>query len=466
MVKNLKKDLDYAVKDGVAHSAMMGMGENYLSPYAIALGANDVQVGLLTSIPQLLGSFSQLFSTKITEKIGSRKKMVLIFTLIQTLLWFPIGLLMFSSYQVIWNLILLVTVYWISATIVIPAWTSWVGDLVPVKSKGKFFGKRRTYSGISLFVSLTIAGMILFISSKFRPLLGFGIIFTIAFVSKFISWNYLRKMKEPAFHVYDENKFTFFEFVKRMPKTNFGKFVIFFTLMTFSVNIAAPYFSVYMLKDMGLNYFTYTAILSVSKITSFIFIGIWGKYSDFFGNRKIMALTGSILFLLPALWALSTNVIYLISVQILSGFLWSGFNISTFNFIFDVVSPSKRVRCVSYLNVLNGLAIFLGASLGSLLMSFSTPFWSSFILVLIFSALGRVIVSQIMLPKIKEVKWVDGRGERKLLISVMSDVSEGLKYPISFLSNRRLIVKRRSERVIEEIRKFIEKVLGKRHKYE
>jgi len=466
MTKKKSRSLDYAVKDGVAHSAMMGMGENYLSPYAIELGASDMQIGFLSSIPKLLGSLSQLFSSKITEKIGSRKTMVLLFGLFQSLIWIPIAFLAFSNFSVIWTLILLATVYWVSGSIIVPAWTSWIGDLVPEKTKGKFFGKRRTYTGLSFFISLSLAGLILYISDLYNPFIGFTIIFTIAFISKLISWIYLKRMEEPKFHVPEESKFSFIDFIKRMPRTNFGKFVIFLSLMTFSVNIASPYFSLYMLKHIGLDYLDYTIVSSTSNIINFIFIGIWGKYSDFFGNKRVMSLTGSFIFLIPILWSLSTSVVYLVFVQTISGFLWSGFNIATFNFIFDTVSPSKRVRAVSYYNVLNGIAIFIGTSLGGWLLTFQTPFWSSFILLLIVSSIGRFLAARIMLPRIKEVKWVQGRRDRKLLVGVMSEVFEGLKSPVIFLSNRRLIIKRRSEEVLNRLKKFIEKALGKRNKYE
>jgi len=464
-MKKTKKNLDYANKRGISNNVMVGAGEHYLSPYAIALGATDVQVGLMTSIPKLLASFSQLFSTKITEEIGSRRKMVLIFSLIQMLIWIPIGLLIFSGYNAVLNLIFFATVYWISASIVLPAWNSWLGDLVPDRIKGRFFGRRRMLTGLSLFLSMSIAGVTLYISSKYHPLLGFGIIFSIVFISKLISWSYLRKMKEPAFHIYEESKFSFLDFIKKMPKTNFGKFVIFLTLMTFSVSIASPYFSVYMLKDLGLNYLTYTIIISAAQISNFIFILIWGRYSDFFGNKKIMTVTGYLIFILPLLWIFSTNIFYLIGVQVFAGFLWSGFNISTFNFIFDTVSPSKRVRCVSYYNVLNGLAIFLGTSLGGWLLKFGTMFWSNFILLLIVSSVGRFISPLIMLPKIKEVKWVKRVSERKLLTSVAADAFEGLSYPVLFLFNKRLVVKNKGGIILERISNFIERVLGKRHKY-
>lgn len=52
---------------------MDGAGSRYITPYALAIGANNTQIGLLTSIPSLLGNLSQLFTSKIIEKT-SRKK--------------------------------------------------------------------------------------------------------------------------------------------------------------------------------------------------------------------------------------------------------------------------------------------------------------------------------------------------------------------------------------------------------
>lgn len=178
-----------------------------------------------------------------------------------------------------------------------------------------------------------------------------------------------------------------------------------------------------------------------------------------------MKLTGYMIPLIPFLWLISTNPIYLALIGIYGGFVWSGFNVSTFSFIFDNVSPQKRVRCVSYSNALNGLSIFLGATLGGYLLGIKSIFWTNFIILLIVSGIGRFLASLIMLPQIKEVKWVDNVTEPKLLLNVFTSALEGLKYPVVFFSDKKFVIKRKSEDVFEWIRKFIEKALGKRNKY-
>ncbi|PIV69052.1 MAG: hypothetical protein COS07_02110, partial [Candidatus Aenigmarchaeota archaeon CG01_land_8_20_14_3_00_37_9] len=315
------------------------------------------------------------------------------------------------------------------------------------------------------FFSGVTAGLILYFSAGYNPFIGFVVVFGISFFAKFISWTYLRRVDEPIFEVPDEAKFSFAAFLTKMPKTNFGKLVIYLVLITFSVNITGPYFVVYMLKDLGMNYFTYMLVVNAGLVSNFLFISIWGKYSDFFGNRKIISLTGYLVFLLPILWIFSSDIIYLILVQIFSGFIWSGFQISTFNFIFDNVSPPKRVRCVSYYNVLNGIAIFLGASFGGFLLRFGSMFWSNFILILMVSSAARFLSSFIMLPMIKEVKWVKKVSEQKLIIGVVSDAFEGIKYPVLFVSGRRLMIKNKTEEFFKWIENNILKLLRIKHKY-
>ncbi|OHB93760.1 MAG: hypothetical protein A2Z57_02535 [Planctomycetes bacterium RIFCSPHIGHO2_12_39_6] len=74
----VRRSLDLSIKDGVAFASTIGFGENYINPFAVALGASNFQIGLLGSLAQLVPSFIQLKAADITERLGSRKKVVVI----------------------------------------------------------------------------------------------------------------------------------------------------------------------------------------------------------------------------------------------------------------------------------------------------------------------------------------------------------------------------------------------------
>lgn len=56
----LRRDLAAISADGVAFSVMVGVGETYLVPFALALGLAAGQASLLATLPILAGSLLQL----------------------------------------------------------------------------------------------------------------------------------------------------------------------------------------------------------------------------------------------------------------------------------------------------------------------------------------------------------------------------------------------------------------------
>lgn len=85
--------LRHSVRDGCAHSVMLGAGEAYLSPFAIFLGAGSLLVGLLASLPLLVGALAQMGSVYLLDRIPRRRALVTIPALLQAMSWVPLFLL-------------------------------------------------------------------------------------------------------------------------------------------------------------------------------------------------------------------------------------------------------------------------------------------------------------------------------------------------------------------------------------
>ena len=81
-----------SIKEGSAYGVMDGFGLKYITPFALELGAKNFHIGLLSSIPSLAGNFSQLFSSRLIEKVP-RKKILFWAVFIQALMWIPLIIL-------------------------------------------------------------------------------------------------------------------------------------------------------------------------------------------------------------------------------------------------------------------------------------------------------------------------------------------------------------------------------------
>jgi len=106
---------------------------------------------------------------------------------------------------------------------------------------------------------------------------------------------------------------------------------------------------------------------------------------------------------------------YLIFIpSALSGIAWAGIHLSETNFIYDNVSYQKRGLAISYYNMFWGIGLFLGASLGALLIKIlDTNFIQPIILIFIIGALARAASVIWGLPKIKEIKKQKNKNKKQ-----------------------------------------------------
>jgi MFS family permease len=311
----------------------------------------------------------------------------------------------FRSGQGIW-LVISYTIFVSTGALSLPAWSSLMADHVPETERGRVFGWRNRLFGIINVSCMFAAGLVL---QFFKNITGFTVIFAAAFLARLVSWRFLTRMYEPPLSVRDEDRFTIIDFFRRLRTTNFGRFVIFASAMSFSVNIAAPFFAVYMLRDLRFDYLTYTVIMMSATLTSLFMMNLWGVRADHVGNRRILRITSVFLPFIPVLWLFSHNVPYLILVQVFAGFFWAGFNLSASNFIYDAVTPQKRIRCIAYFNVINGTAIFAGAMTGGLLIRALPPLFGYRVLALLLvSGVLRLLASTLcsLVSEVRDVKKV------------------------------------------------------------
>ena len=427
-IKELKHQARRAsIKEGIFASAKGAFGDSYLSPFAIAINASSSAVAFLSSISGLLGPLTQLFSSRLMEKY-SRKKIVLRAVFLESLMWLPLIAIAILFYKGIavsflpFLLLIFFAFYIIISNIDDPAWFSWMGDIVDKKFRGRWFSKRNLLTGfVSIILALAASFFLNFFKTKNWTMLGFAILFFLALIFRMMSWNVFRKKYEPKIKLKKGYYFSFWNFLMKAPKTNFGKFTIFHGFFSFACAIASPLFTVYLLRNLEFSYITYMLVALSSSVFSIAVMEIWGKFADKYGNYRVMGITSLLIPTIPLLWIISPSPIYLILVPgIISGVSWAGFNLATGNFIYDNVTTEKRGLAVSYFNMTNGIGIFLGAGLGALMIKFLTiSFIEPILLIFIIGGIARMIVVFFWITKIKEIRKtekIDGKKALKNLI--------------------------------------------------
>jgi MFS family permease len=403
---SVKESLRHSFKDGIFASIMSGMTDQYFTPFALALGATAQQIGWVSGLPNLCGSISQLFAVQAIHHIGGRLKLLVRTVAAQATLLFFIALVVWFNFPYPVQLFLLLLIFFVAnGALAGPAWGSLMTEYIPNRKRGRYFGWRNQILGIIHVASMIGAGLLLHETQRFSPLTGFFIIFAIGASARFISGSYIAKMRDVPQKRDPASDFTFWMFIARFRESNFVKFVAFAAMLTFAAHLAAPFFTVFMLRDLQLDYVDYMVLQVMSTIAGLIALPLWGRHADVVGNVRVLRLSGFLATLIPLFWLLSQNVAYLAFVQIFAGFAWSGVTLCTTNFIYDAVTPQKRVRCIGYFHVINGAAIFLGASLGGFLASRLPPLQGYPLLMLfLLSGICRVFFYLVLFHRFKEVR--------------------------------------------------------------
>ncbi len=421
IAKLKKQSLKLSIKEGAANSVKLGTGNSFITPFALALNANNLHIGILSSFIGLIGPLAQIKSLHLMEKF-SRKKIVTVAVALQALVWIPIIFLGFLFYKEIFLnylpilLIIFYAIHVIFGALSIPAWFSWMGDLVPEKIRGRYFSKRNRITGFAMIIAMLLGGFLLdFFKTKGLVLIGFSILFLVAIFSRLYCTWLFRRHYDPGIKLKKGYYFSFQQFISQGLNNNFGRFTLFMGFFYFAIFIASPFIAVYMLKELEFSYVWFTIITLAPGVVSLVFLPFWGKISDRYGNRMVIFISSLFIPLVPILWIFSTSKIYLLLVpSVVGGIFWGAFNLSSVNFIYDSVKIEHRALCSAYYHVLIGVGVFFGSILGGIITKYFSietinniiPFSFSniFIFVFLVSGILRFLAVFIFIPRIKEIK--------------------------------------------------------------
>lgn len=371
----LRSTLGLSQKEAVASATMTATGDNFFNAFAIYLNASAVQMGWLMAIPQLFGALCQVLSAWLGNYLP-RKPLVVMTARLQTGVVAGLSLLALTRAEnsVPW-LIALAVLYFSCINFIQPQWRAWMGSVVPQRRRGAFFASRTRLTMMASLLVFLGGGGLLSLSQRFELVwLGFALLFAVAATGRGYSSHFLAQMVDPDPDPHPASRKGFWQSIVQLRASlsdkTFRDYSLFVAGMQGVVAISAPFFAVYMLRDLGFSYLQYSVNAIASILTQFLLLHFWGRFSDRFGNRLVMQISSVLIPLMPLLWLFSTDYVYLLWVQVLSGFVWSGFSLSTANYLYDI-RPHRSDFAVyaAMQSALSASAVFVGAILGGLIAS-------------------------------------------------------------------------------------------------
>ena len=135
------------------------------------------------------------------------------------------------------------------------------------------------------------------------------------------------------------------------------------------VQISGPFFAPYMLKQLGFGYFEYVFLVSIAFLSRIVAVTKWTAIAHRFGAATLLWIGSIGLVPLSSLWIVSPSIVWLSFAQVCSGIAWAAYELGFFLLFFETIPASRRTKMLTYYNLGNTVAMFVGASIGAVLLN-------------------------------------------------------------------------------------------------
>ena len=162
-----------------------------------------------------------------------------------------------------------------------------------------------------------------------------------------------------------------------------------------------------MLQELHFNLFWFTAVSLSSTVFYLLLTPLAGKFSDRYGNLKLLYIAAWAFPITPLLWLFLKDPILLFLLPgFTAGLGNAALGIGSTNFMYgSVSSPEKRGICFTYSNILTGIGIFFGSIFGGLMIQYlHVTFMNTILFVFVVAAILRFAVAFAFVPQLKEEK--------------------------------------------------------------
>jgi MFS family permease len=403
--------------DGVAFSAMVGLGEAYVPAFALAAGLGEVVSGLVATAPMFAGACLQMVTPLGVRYLGSYRRWVVLCARLQALSFLPliVGAAL-GKVGLLWVGVATVA-YWTFGMSTSPAWNAWVTSLVPLEIRAKFFARRARAAQAALLGGLLVGGIALEHGRRHDlEFLVFALLFGAAMTSRLISSGFLTAQSEAPGLAARHRSLDAATVWERLRRAGSVRVLTYLLCMQAVTHIAAPYFTPYMLGPLDLSYSGFMTLVAASFASRVAVLPLLGRLAEQRGTRSVLWLGGLGIAPLPVLWLLSHDFYYLLALQLYAGVVWAAIELATTLSFFEGIGESDRASVLSVFNLGNATAITVGALAGAQLFTWLDSSAAGYTWLFVISSAGRLLTLVLLRRVPAAVRLPEGLQLRTLAV--------------------------------------------------
>jgi len=298
---NLRRSLNNVVYNGVAVESLNTLACGpILTAYIMMFGGGPVAVGFLGSI-EFFGWLSHLFSSYLINKGEKVKLISLRYSACSRIFYLMAALLAFvhTSHWALYALIFCFSANYLIGGVSGGAFYPWMKSLIPQKLMGRFFAERCRWMMVANMLCYGFSAAVIYLCERYLPdhiIYAYAALLAIAFFLGAYSVYTLFYVKNAE--------------IERIPNKSFLSGIVyavhskillmlclFLSLVNFSTSFVTPFFTVFMLKKVGLTMPIVILLTVLSQLIYIISTNYWAKKINKKGSVSVLGY-GSVLYIL------------------------------------------------------------------------------------------------------------------------------------------------------------------------
>jgi MFS family permease len=322
-------------------------------------------------------------ATAIVERTALRKALVVVNSFFSRVFWVVIALLpwFFPEPTRVPLFLVSLFLYFALGSISSCSFSSWMRDFVPEEIMGRYFGKRMAASLAVGAVLTLLAGLSVdtFKDRFSQPDSIYSVLFLCGVLFGLLGVYFLARIPEPRM-LPGEGRSVWKALTEPLRERNFRQLLVFLATWNFAVNLAGPFFTVYMLTRLRMSMIFIVSLAVLSQLVSLLFLGLWGRLADRLSNKSVLGVSGPLFIVSIALWPFTTmpephflTLPLITLIHVLAGMSTAGVNLCASNIALKL---APRGRATAYLAA-NALVSGIAASVAPILTGFSADWFAS-----------------------------------------------------------------------------------------
>lgn len=176
-----------------------------------------------------------------------------------------------------------------------------------------------------------------------------------------------------------------------------GRLLVYMLCVQATCNVAAPFFTPFLLGELEYSYPVYAIVLVAAFMGKVLALPFLGRISQKFGPRALLWSGGIGIVPLAGVWALTSDPVWLVVIQVIAGFAWATYELATFLLLFDTIPPNRRTGMLTLYNLLNAICVTGGAAVGAALLHHSGKDMQAYHLIFLVGSGARLMTVPILL---------------------------------------------------------------------